>query len=117
MFDTYEKARSDAQTKANASGRSYGIERVTMLGKGWRVFMLPNPENRRGLRPRDVRPVRVVPGTAAPTVVGHHGHHETPGGAFVRYPGAYRKAFGRPVPTTREVVVGAQWRPAVGGVE
>jgi hypothetical protein len=60
-------------------------------------------------------PVRIVAGALAPEVRGESYHWTTPGGAPVRYPSAYSRAFGRPVyhASTLRVVVGEDWRPTV----
>lgn len=52
MFTLYRDARAHALAQANATGFSHGIEKVTMFGKGWRVFPLPRPENRFGFELR-----------------------------------------------------------------
>lgn len=73
-----------------------------------------------GLRRRDTRPVRVVPGAAAPRVEGFRAHYTTIGGTIIRHPSAYAKRGWSGmvcVPSSREVVVGADWSPvAAGGV-
>jgi hypothetical protein len=56
--------------------------------------------------------VHVVDGDCAPRKVGTRGHHETRGGSWVRFPGAYSKrGWGnmRYVCSTRRVEVGAEW--------
>jgi hypothetical protein len=57
MFDTYEDAFAHAQSSANASGFSYGLERLPGPMGGWHVFMLPAVANRYGheLRCQEVR--------------------------------------------------------------
>lgn len=42
---TYDDARKEAQTKADATGFDYGISKNAF---GYSVFMLPRQENRRG---------------------------------------------------------------------
>jgi hypothetical protein len=56
-------------------------------------------------------PINVVPGSAAPHTTGSSYYFTTPGGKPVRYPSAYRKAFGRPVynASTYAIEVGADW--------
>lgn len=59
-------------------------------------------------------PVDVIPGDAAPEVTGRSYHWVTPGGRPVRYPSAYRRAWGKPVyvASTIGVEVGAEWLAA-----
>jgi hypothetical protein len=59
-------------------------------------------------------PIAVVDGEASPVVVGESAQWTTPGGSPVRYPNAYRRAWGKPVYhcSTRRVVVGRQWLTA-----
>ena len=45
----YQEARRLAQEKANETNLDFGIEKVW---DGFRVFMLPNPENRFGFELR-----------------------------------------------------------------
>jgi len=51
-FKTRESAHTYALEQTRALKVAHGIERVTMLGTGWRVFMLPRPENRSGFELR-----------------------------------------------------------------
>lgn len=62
-------------------------------------------------------PVLVVDGSAAPALAGESYHWVTPG-APVRYPNAYRRAWGKPVyvASTLRVEVGLEWL-ATAGVE
>ena len=59
-------------------------------------------------------PIRVVPGRAAPHAEGSSGYFTTPGGKPVRYPNAYRRAWGKPVynASTYRIEVGAKWLAA-----
>jgi hypothetical protein len=61
-------------------------------------------------------PVELVPGDAAPQIVGESHHYVTPGGKPVRWPSAYRRAWGKPiyVASTRRVVVGVEWPGLLG---
>lgn len=56
-------------------------------------------------------PVVVLAGEAPPCLTGARAHYRTPSGQLVRYPSAYRRAYGRPVywPSTRRIEVGASW--------
>ena len=61
-FATWKEARDAAAIQARASGREVGLERLPSpleCGRDWRVFALPNPQNRQGfeLRCEVVRPV------------------------------------------------------------
>lgn len=53
----------------------------------------------------------VVPGSAAPALLGHFGHYTTRSGKPVRHPNAYRRAWGKPVyhASTIRVEVGSDW--------
>ena len=53
----------------------------------------------------------VVPGGAAPAVVGRGYHWRNASGDIIRHPGAYRRAYGRPIyhASTRRIEVGAEW--------
>ena len=56
-------------------------------------------------------PVELTAGWDAPKIEGDAHSWETPAGDPVRYPSAYRNAFGRPVyvPSSQRIVVGADW--------
>jgi hypothetical protein len=47
-FPTWNEARDHAEAKVRRLGIAHGIEKPTRFEKGWRVFMLPRPENRQG---------------------------------------------------------------------
>jgi hypothetical protein len=61
-------------------------------------------------------PIAIVPGADAPTEQGEPGHYTTPGGRPVRYPNAYRRAWGKPVYhlSSVTVTVGADWLSSRG---
>lgn len=65
---------------------------------------------------RNNLPVVIVAGDAPPRERGSGWHYTTPGGDPVRYPNAYRKAWGKPVyhPSTSRIEVGAEWPMHVG---
>lgn len=46
-FDSYREARATAQTFANRSGLSVGVEKPTAY-QSWTTKLLPRPENRQG---------------------------------------------------------------------
>ena len=49
FFKGWDDARKAAVVNARAYAHDYGIEKVNEFGtKGFRVFMLPKPENRYG---------------------------------------------------------------------
>lgn len=57
-------------------------------------------------------PIEVVPGDAAPRLVGTRPHHRTKGGDVIQHPSAYsRRGWSNMVymPSTVRVVVGQQW--------
>ena len=59
FFRDYKEAHTAAVTLARAPNREVGLEKYTeYTTKGFRVFGLPNPENRQGfeLRCQVVRP-------------------------------------------------------------
>jgi hypothetical protein len=64
-----------------------------------------------GLGSHDTCPVEYTDSDDAPHVEGQSYHYVTPGGAPVRYPNAYRRAWGKPVyvPSSRRVLVGLGW--------
>lgn len=73
---------------------------------------LPLPLRRAARRAVDAHascPVVLIPGDNPPKLVGESFHFTTPGGRPVRYPNAYRRAYGKPVyhPSTLRVEVGA----------
>lgn len=56
-------------------------------------------------------PIAVVDGDAAPHTTGSTGYYTTPGGRPVRYPHAYRRAWGKPVYHCSDyrLEVGREW--------
>lgn len=59
-------------------------------------------------------PVEIIPGDAAPRLVGHGWHYVTSGGTVIDHPGAYsRRGWSNMhyVPSTRRVTVGEGWVP------
>lgn len=65
-----------------------------------------------GLNAYNSRPVFVVPGGAAPHMVGEEWHYETKAGDVIRHHPAYgKKGWSNMVycPSTKEVVVGCDW--------
>lgn len=61
-------------------------------------------------------PITIVPGDAAPEIVGESYHWITPAGKRVRWPNAYRRAWGKPLysPSTLRIRVGRGWLEAQG---
>ena len=59
-------------------------------------------------------PVIVIEGHLPPKLLGERARYTTPNGKPVRYPNAYRRAWGKPVYhcSTRRVVVGTGWLAA-----
>jgi hypothetical protein len=64
-------------------------------------------------------PVAVLEGDFPPQLTGRASHYLTPAGKFVRYPNAYRSAYGRPihVDSTLVVEVGRNWLMAARNFE
>lgn len=53
----------------------------------------------------------IVNNNTAPKLKGYSGHYENKSGDVIRYPNAYRKAWGKPIyiKSTLRIEVGAQW--------
>lgn len=56
-------------------------------------------------------PILVVGGSRGPRLAGEGFHHVTPGGRPVRFPNAYRRAYGKPVyvASTVRIEVSLSW--------
>lgn len=56
-------------------------------------------------------PIETVDGFKAPKLVGRSYHYENASGDLIRYPSAYRKAYGKPIycASTKAIIVGRGW--------
>jgi hypothetical protein len=56
-------------------------------------------------------PVLIVNGSLPPRMCGHSFYYENKSGDIIRYPNAYKKAWGKPIyiSSTKRVEVGSEW--------
>ena len=56
-------------------------------------------------------PIELVDGDKSPSYEGEEHYYVTPSGEYVRYPNAYRRAFGKPIycHSTLRIEVGIDW--------
>jgi hypothetical protein len=56
-------------------------------------------------------PIQIVSGSSPPKLCGRSYYYTNRSGAEIRYPNAYRRAWGKPIymPSTRRIQVGSEW--------
>lgn len=56
-------------------------------------------------------PIVLIPGESSPRLVGQDWHYENKSGDVIRFPSAYRRAWGKPIyiASTRRIEVGKDW--------
>lgn len=72
FFEDYDEARTEAQRLANATGQPVRLKRVTMLGKGYSVRIVPRVGQQfgRDLEGELVMPEEKGPGATCPRAPG-----------------------------------------------
>ena len=66
---------------------------------------------RQAANARNNCPIKIVNGNVAPIIKGHHFYWSNKSGDVIRYPNAYKRAWGKPIynHSTIRVEVGSDW--------